>query len=65
MLAQIDDSGFEHKRRNMNVFMRLELESHTLDRLDDINGVAIIVSDLICINTSEFCLRAIGALPHD
>ena len=65
MLAQIYDSDFEHERPNMNFFMRLELEIHNIDRLDDIDGVTIIVRDLECIKTSEFRLQSLGALPHD
>ena len=49
----------------MNFFMRLELEIHNIDRLDDIDGVTIIVRDLECIKTSEFRLQSLGALPHD
>ena len=64
-MAQIDDSDFEHECRNVNFFMRLELESYTLDQLDDFNDVAILVRVLKCIKTLEFLLQGLGTFPHD
>ena len=45
--------------------MCLDIESHTLDRLDDLNGVTILVYVLKGIKTSDFRLQCLGAFPHD